>query len=219
MGVVMRIVAIALLSGPILSATPLAALCPEGPEDALHGIHVRYDDGSRSILRALGDGVQQDILTYQDGTGGGYTITALHGIYPLEEALLQNGNHAPGSLDVITYPEGLSSLPVPEPGLEWRASAQVSKDGRVPFERRFTVTVGQGVVATYGDCSYDVLPVALRSTDADDDGFIGMDYVPLLGISVFHTFIELGRPPDIYQPVEFHVLPNRPQDIAFRQGP
>jgi hypothetical protein len=201
----MRLFLSATLACPMAIATPLLADCPTGPDDAVRGIETMYDDGMRIVIRALGDGVQQD-EEYLEGDDGYFRIMAMHGIFSLEEAFFYEDSSEPHDFMTVTYADGVAALPLPKPGLNWHGSAQTDWHDGSGEAREIGVSVGQAERYEIGGCAYDSWPVTVSSSEEGWGETSYFRYLPQLKIAIFTGYAESGEEAVMSVPVRLSIL-------------
>ncbi len=178
---------------------PVAALaCPDAG-DMAEGVELTLEGGAVARLMPAGDGLVVDETVTEDGEG--YRITALHGLWVVEEVEIEGGLPDPDGAERLDWAGGLESLPAPEPGLEWSGVAEVSMDGLPPYARGVSVTIGAAETVEYGDCSYESWPVRVANSEDIGDFALQYDYLPLLGVAVLRAYEFEGEPPDRLTPL------------------
>ena len=198
------------MSGPVLNGgvriaavallLPAAAVaCPDAGDMAAGGVEVTLDAGAVARLMPAGDGMVVDETVTEDGEG--YRITALHGLWVIEEVDILGGLPDPEEAERLEWAGGLDTLPAPEPGLAWSGTAEVTLDGLPPFAREVTVTVGAAETVEYGGCSYESWPARVANSEDIGDYALLYDYLPLLGVAVLRAYEFEGEPPDRLTPI------------------
>lgn len=194
-GVSPRLTGAALAAGLTAVAAPAAAFCPATPEDARAGFVVLYDDDTSMASRLMPDGLQHDTETYRHSPGEGYFTRGLYAVFLVEETPMENGELLVDERWLFAYPGGLDSLPEIVPGLRWEGTATFSDAEGNKETWHKTVTAGALMPVTHSGCRMRVIPVVLRSTDADDfTDFLLYEYVPALGMSLFRGYSDSGEP-------------------------
>ncbi len=166
-------------------ALPDAAFadCPVGKADLTSGIHLT-SDGTETIRYRqdeLGHVLVED-FPMQDFTFS-YVATTMFGLYQLQEGTYYQGEVMPDSLASMAYAVPSGNLPEPTAGLAFHSPVKFAADVDDPDATMF-VTVGLPVEKTYGECSYETLPVTARMTQTNEDYLARFDYIPSLGISI-----------------------------------
>ena len=177
---------------------PAALACPDAADMAAGGAELTLEEGAVVRLMPAGDGIVVDETVTEDGEG--FRMTALHGLWILEEVEILGGVPDADLAERQDFPGGLEGLPAPEPGLEWSGVAEVTVEDMPPFEREVEVSIGPAGTVTYGDCSYENWPARVRKTEDFGSFAMQFDYLPELGAAVLRAYEFEGESPDRLTP-------------------
>lgn len=168
--------------------------CPTTPEDARRGILLTFDDGLTVASRLLPDGLQEDFEREPDGSGDGYLVRSRFGVFPLEEVPIEAGRQQLQERWRFIYPQDITTLPEVVPGLRWSATVSVVEGDDDAEEWKMTVIAGRQVSITHAGCEFQAIPVVTRTTLPDGhDDYIGFDFVPALGLSLYRGYSETAQ--------------------------
>ncbi|MEO0930955.1 MAG: hypothetical protein AAFY14_09950 [Pseudomonadota bacterium] len=184
-------------------ASSAFADCPTSADRAT-GIKATLSDGSVEEYRDLSPGLVEVIARYADG----YTARNLlgQGIYVVELSDIEDGQIVPTSRITSAYPMSADAMPIPKPGSEWTVKVAM-RDADGFFQEQQSHDWGALTTATYGDCSYDMIPGALNY---QGDGYSYAEeihYLPALGLGLLISYDHGdGSPPDTYSYVAIDIM-------------
>lgn len=182
------------------------AACPQGPEDAFVGIALVYDDDAQTVLQRLpGDLVAETVLFDVD-EGGGYRVIAIHGLYPVEEYQIFEGEPVEGSREVYRFGDDAPAPAAPTAGMHWSAEMEYADEAGTVTTRLFEVRVGAPEQVRYGACVYPSLPVTTIQHDPDFDITTTFDWLVTLEIPVFRSYAEGDFDPEVYEVLDISVV-------------
>ena len=167
--------------------TTAFAECPAEKSNLDSGIYLTSD--STESIRFRRDS-QGHVLVESFPMGDfafSYLATTMYGIYQLQEGTAYRGETMPDSLASMTYAVPSGNLPEPSPGLAFHSPVQFSGDADADPAAEapvMFVTVGRSTEKSFGDCSYEALPVMARMSGPSEDYIARLDYIPKLGIAV-----------------------------------
>lgn len=186
------------LGAVLFAPVQAAAACPATTEDARRGILVTYDDGLTVASRLMPDGLQEDIESEPDGSGDGYVVLARYGIFPLEEMPVVASRRQVQDRWRFVYPQDIATLPKIVPGLRWQGIVTMIDGTDATEEWQMSVIAGRQIDVVHGGCAFSVIPVVSRATVPDEfDDFIGFDFVPALGLSLYRGYSETALASDL----------------------
>lgn len=167
-----------------LIATPVWAVCPTGPDDLTAGIQVEHDDDSVTIYRRLPDGMIEEVVNYQDGSGEETVVVSHKGLWVVSNYLRQDGADMIDTLDKTEIEGGIDALPEPKQDLRWSGNTTFTQAGESPIQQELAVNIGQERNVRYGDCTLTAWPVVIRYMGESIDMTEAVDYLPEFGFGV-----------------------------------
>jgi len=162
-----------------LSATAASAQCPTA-DNLQTGIRFTLADGETETFRKKGAAIVEAVFEYKDPPAS--RVLLAQGVYLLELIDLENGMPQPGTRSTYSYPMTAAEMPLPQPGGHWSVTAAVLDMGDLRRDNQ-VYTFGTMTQATYGACSYDMLPITITYPGDESDPIDLLHYLPGLGLS------------------------------------
>lgn len=179
--------AIALTIG-LFPAVALAD-CPTA-DDVERGVRFTASNGNTDTYRRTGDGVIE--ADFRDAGGQGTRVTLAKGIYILSFSRASGSEIDARSTSRWSYPEADFPDPVAEGG--WDVEAIVaSPDGTETQSQK--IRFGEPTEMTFGDCTYEMLPIEAEFRAETFNYFDRLHYFPSLGIAYVAASGDLGGEP------------------------
>ena len=144
--------ALTLAACAAMAATPAVAWwCPKTTADAAKGLMITYQDQSDGKLMVTGNGITEDHLRFNDGSGMGEAAKAKHGYIMTELYATENGRVLPDALLFRDYPPEFLSLPPLKAGESVKTMA-TTIFGTDETPTAVTFTAGREVESFIGWC-------------------------------------------------------------------
>ncbi|WP_152912599.1 hypothetical protein [Candidatus Rhodobacter oscarellae] len=182
----------------------LALACPTAADlDA--GILLTAKTGDTETFTRFSEDVVQSI--YSDGDGFQNRALLGQGVYLLELMDLEDGKLVPDTRITYAFPVVPGELPEPVAGGLYSAEIAVQDAGDVQREAQ-RYEFSEITQATYADCTYDLIKVAVSYGDSDNT-IDRVHYFPTLGISYLAGSsygIGADRKEDLYEYVAIKAL-------------
>ncbi len=172
---ILGLVATMLVAGPVAAECPVAA-------DLEAGIRFDVDEGDSEVFRSLRPGVVEAIYSHADG---GATRTLLgQGVYLLELVEMAGKEPDPSTRMTYAFPQNAEDLPRPVPGSTAQFELLRNENGSLEREVQ-SYDFGPQARATFGACTYDMIPIEIRYSEDDSNTVDLLHYLPELGIAYF----------------------------------
>lgn len=172
---------LAMVAAMTVAVPVLAEECPVAT-DLEAGIRFGVDKGDEEVFRSLRPGVVEAIFTHADG---GATRSLLgQGIYLLELMDMDGAEPDPSTRMTYAFPQNAEDLPLPVPGSTAQFSLLRNERGNFESEVQ-SYDFGPKGRATFGACTYDMIPIEIRYSEDDSNTVDLLHYLPELGIAYY----------------------------------
>ncbi|HMO09869.1 MAG TPA: hypothetical protein PKD10_19825 [Paracoccaceae bacterium] len=186
-----------------LSGLPAAAACPAEAGDALRGIVVMLEDGTRVDMRR--DAATGIVSETWDNPADPppYREDLIEGVHLiLSQDLDAAGQPVPGAFTRFRFIDG--PLPALAEGASWSGEVEVQYgDGNVEATYAFSVGAARGIEV--GGCAYQALPVTTTMREPDYAWASQIDHIPLLGVGLLRGHGEVMGDTTVYVAVSIAV--------------
>lgn len=176
----------AVLLAAILPLPLWAQACPTASDLTEGGIIFEFEEGDSETFRELRPGLIESVYAHDAEASGATRVLLAKGLYVLEIIELERGELQPNTRLTYAFPVAADALLLPETetnGLaKWSYKVAYNDVGYIDQETQ-TFTPQPKFEKSYGDCTYDVLPVHVHYSETPLTDRDVLHYLPALGIS------------------------------------
>ena len=176
----------ALLTALVLPLPLWAADCPTAADLTTGGIAFDIDQEDTEIFRQKRPGLIESHYHYAGDTNSAARVLLARGLYVLELVDVNDGAPDPGTRSTYSFPVAPDQLRLPDlsdaSGQGWSYTVAVNNIGEFGQEVQH-YTPQPAIQKSYGDCTYDVIPVEIRYVDDPAGDRDIVYYLPALGLS------------------------------------
>lgn len=175
--------------------TASLAACPTAA-DLSTGIRFTVDDDGAEVFRTMTPDVIESMYSYGDGSQ--YRNLLGKGVYLLEWLDYVDGAPDLSSRMTYAFATGPKDLPEVVPGGVANLSVLVNMGGDLDQEMEM-YSFGEVAEISFGDCSYDMIPIEITYAPDDGQGTSILHYLPALGFAYFAQQINPDGSVDTYE--------------------